>query len=118
PSNERAWLPDVARTPTAVQEGSVVTLASVRDFDYRSETDYDERWATRRYDLAALRGLDLFVCYWGPRLYAHRTRGVPPPLRPRRAPRARPVRLLLGADALRAHDPELRVRGRARARGL
>lgn len=71
PSNERAWLPDVARTPTAVQEGSVVTLTSVRDFDYRSETDYDERWATRHYDLAALRGLDLFVCYWGPTLYAH-----------------------------------------------
>ena len=71
PSNERAWLPDVARTPTAVQEGSVVTLANVRDFDYRSETDYDERWETRHYDLAALRGLDLFVCYWGPTPIAH-----------------------------------------------
>jgi hypothetical protein len=71
PSNDRPWLPDVARTPTAVQEGSVVTLASVRDFDYRSETHYEERWQTRRYDLEALRGLDLFVCYWGPTLYAH-----------------------------------------------
>jgi uncharacterized protein DUF4105 len=71
PSNERAWLPDVARTPTALQEGSVITLASVRDFDYRSETGYDERWQTRHYDLEALRGLDLFVCYWGPTLYAH-----------------------------------------------
>ena len=27
PSNERAWLPDVARTPTAIQDGSVITLA-------------------------------------------------------------------------------------------
>jgi hypothetical protein len=71
PSNERAWLPDVARTPTAVQEGSVVTLASVRDFHYRGEADYDPRWRTRHYDLEALRGLDLFVCYWGPTLYAH-----------------------------------------------
>jgi len=71
PSNERAWLPDVARTPTAIQEGSVVTLAGVRDFDYRSETGYDERWQTRHYDLEQLVGLDLFVCYWGPTLYAH-----------------------------------------------
>jgi uncharacterized protein DUF4105 len=71
PSNERAWLPDVARTPTAIQEGSVVTLASVRDFDYRSETEYDERWQTRHYDLEGLVGLDLFVSYWGPTLYGH-----------------------------------------------
>jgi len=71
PSNSRAWFPDVARTPTAAREGGLVTLDGVRNFDYRSETDYAERWETRRYDLDALRGLDLFVSFWGPTLYAH-----------------------------------------------
>lgn len=71
PSNSRAWLPDVARTPTAAQQGAVVILDGVRNFDYRGEADYAERWETRRYDLDALRGLDLFVSFWGPTLYAH-----------------------------------------------
>jgi hypothetical protein len=71
PRNDRDWQPDVARTPTAERQGSVVTLRDVRDFDYRSETDFTERWETRRYDLERVAGLDLFVSYWGPTLYAH-----------------------------------------------
>jgi hypothetical protein len=71
PSNDRDWQPDVARTPTAEREGGVVTLRDVRHFDYRSETDFAERWETRRYDLDRIEGLDLFVSYWGPTLYAH-----------------------------------------------
>jgi hypothetical protein len=71
PRNDRDWQPDVARTPTAERQGSVVTLRDVRDFDYRSETDFTERWDVRRYDLDQVKGLDLFVSYWGPTLYAH-----------------------------------------------
>jgi hypothetical protein len=48
-----------------------VIVHDVRDFDYRGETDFDERWETRQYDLDRLEGLDLFVSYWGPTLYAH-----------------------------------------------
>ena len=71
PSNDRAWLRDVARTPASERQGRVVTLHDVRHFAYRSETDFSERWETRRYDLDAVAGLDLFVCFWGPTLYAH-----------------------------------------------
>jgi len=71
PSNDRDWQPDVARTPTAERLGSVVTVRGVRDFDYRRETDFTERWQERRYDLDRVVGLDLFVSYWGPTLYAH-----------------------------------------------
>ena len=71
PSNDRDWQPDVARTPTAERQGSVVTVRDVRDFDYRTETDFTERWEERRYDLDRVVGLDLFVFYWGPTLYAH-----------------------------------------------
>lgn len=51
PRNDRDWEPDVARTATAEWQGSVVTVRDVRDFDYRTETDFRERWDTRRYDL-------------------------------------------------------------------
>ena len=71
PRNDRDWQPDVARTPTAERQGSFVTVRGVRDFDYRTETDFTERWDERRFDLDRVVGLDLFVSYWGPTLYAH-----------------------------------------------
>jgi hypothetical protein len=71
PSNQRDWQRDVARTPTAERAGGIVTLRDVRHFDYRSETDFTERWETRVHDLDQLEGLDLFVSFWGPTLYAH-----------------------------------------------
>jgi hypothetical protein len=71
PSNARDWQPDVARVATAEIQGERVTVRNVRNFRYRSETDFDERWEERRLDLARLDGLDLFVSYWGAPLIAH-----------------------------------------------
>ncbi len=71
PSNERIWQPDVARLPSAEISGDMVTIHNVRDFVYRSETDHTERWETRAYDLSKLRGLDLFLIYWGSPSIAH-----------------------------------------------
>lgn len=71
PSNDRDWLPDVARTTTATIEGSRLTVHNLRNFDYRDETDYVEQWETRTYDLDQLRGVDLFLCFWGPTAIAH-----------------------------------------------
>ncbi|MGH0032704.1 MAG: DUF4105 domain-containing protein [Myxococcota bacterium] len=71
PSNDRAWLADVARLPEATIDGDVVTIRNVRNFDYRSETDYDERWEERRYDLSKLVGTDIFLSYWGSPWIAH-----------------------------------------------
>jgi hypothetical protein len=71
PSNDRDWLPDVARTPSASVEGDLVTIRNVRDFRYRSETDYDERWEERTYDLSKLRGMGIFLSYWGSPWIAH-----------------------------------------------
>ena len=71
PRNDRNWQPDVAVLPTAEISGDRLTVHNVRNFDYRSETDYTTRWETRTYDLAKLQGLDLFISYWGPRAIAH-----------------------------------------------
>lgn len=71
PKNDRPWLPEVSRTSYAVLEGNRLTIHNVRNFDYRTETDFTERWETRTFDLEKLRGADLFICYWGPSLIAH-----------------------------------------------
>jgi len=71
PSNEREWLPDVARLPSAEIDGDLVTIRNVRNFVYRSEFDYDERWEERIYDLSKLEGVDVFLIYWGSPWIAH-----------------------------------------------
>jgi hypothetical protein len=71
PSNSRDWQPDVARQPTAVIEGDLVTVKNVRNFRYRSETDYDERWEERQLDLSKLSGADVFFSHWGSPVIAH-----------------------------------------------
>jgi hypothetical protein len=44
PSNTRDWQPDVARLATAKIQGCYVTVTNVRNFRYRSPTDFDEGW--------------------------------------------------------------------------
>lgn len=100
PSNDRDWAPDVARMTTGVippvasggnehvgieasaepsakpnaielTAAEPITLHNVRNFTWRSETDIDERWETRHYDLAQLKSADLIVSYWTVPVIAH-----------------------------------------------
>lgn len=71
PSKTRDWSPDVARTARAAFHGSSVTIQNVRNFKYRSESDYDQRWDRRTYNLDRIRGVDLFLSFWGPTQIAH-----------------------------------------------
>lgn len=71
PRNDRDWQPDVARLATSEIRGDTVILHNVRDFDYRSPSDFTEGWEDRTYDLRRLRGADIFISYWGPTLIAH-----------------------------------------------
>ena len=61
----------MARLATAQVLGDRVTVQNVRNFRYRSVTDFDERWEERTFDLAGLVGLDVFFIDWGPKLYNH-----------------------------------------------
>ena len=44
PSNDRDWADDVAQTVGGTIDGGVVTLDKVRDFEWRSSSDYTPRW--------------------------------------------------------------------------
>lgn len=74
PSNDREWIADVARPAWAefdASDGDRVTVHNVRNFDYRSETDWDERWETRTYDLSQIEGVDIFFSHWSGPTIAH-----------------------------------------------
>ncbi len=71
PSNDRAWADDVAQMVRGTVTGDRVTLQNVRNFAWRSATDYSPRWETRSYDLARLNALDMIVSYWSGRTIAH-----------------------------------------------
>ena len=71
PSNDRNWQEDVSQTPWADIDGDKVTIHNVRNFDYRTETDYTPHWETRSYDLKNIRGADLFITFWGSPWIAH-----------------------------------------------
>jgi hypothetical protein len=71
PRQFREWKDEVALTPHAVIEGDVVTIHNVRNFEYRTETDFTPRYEMRRLDLRNLRGVDMFINYWGSPYMAH-----------------------------------------------
>lgn len=65
------WQPDVAELPRAELDGDILTIHNVRNFDYRSETDFTPRWETRSYDLSKLDGVDMFFSHWSGPAIAH-----------------------------------------------
>jgi len=71
PSNNRPWQADVAELPSAEIDGDKITIHNLRNVDYRTELDYTPHWETRSYNLKDLRGIDLFITYWGSPWIAH-----------------------------------------------
>jgi hypothetical protein len=71
PSNDREWQAEVAVLPYATFDGNLVTVHNIRNFDYRTETDFTPAYANRTYDLTKLDSLDLIAAYWMGPVIAH-----------------------------------------------
>ncbi len=64
PSHDRQWRPEVAVMPRALVDGDHVHLTGVRNFQYRTRSDFTERYDERDLSLAHLTGIDFYVSYW------------------------------------------------------
>lgn len=71
PSNDRPWIAEVARQTHGEVDGNRVTLHNVRNFDWRSRTDFTPCWETRGYALDDLQSVDVALSYWGRPAIAH-----------------------------------------------
>lgn len=71
PSHERNWIPELARLPQMSVADNSLTVTNLRHFTWRTESDYDQRWETRGYDLSRIQGADLFLSYWSGEAIAH-----------------------------------------------
>lgn len=71
PSNEGDWQTDQAVLPEAMIEGDVVTVRNIRNFDYRSETDFTPAYYDKQFNLEKLEGVDIVATYWMGPAIAH-----------------------------------------------
>ncbi|MGH8550615.1 MAG: DUF4105 domain-containing protein [Blastocatellia bacterium] len=71
PSNDRDWQPEVAVLPYATFDGDRVTVHNIRNFDYRTETDFTPAYYDRTFDLRRLDRVDLVAAYWMGPAIAH-----------------------------------------------
>jgi hypothetical protein len=64
PSHDRPWRQEVAVMPRAIIDGDNVHFTGVRDFDYRSRSDFTVRYQEQDVQLSHLTGLDFYVAYF------------------------------------------------------
>jgi hypothetical protein len=64
PSNDRDWQPEVAVLPYATFDGDMVTVHNIRNFDYRTDTDFTPAYYDRTFDVRRLDRVDLVAAYW------------------------------------------------------
>jgi len=64
PRNDRTWSAEMVRTLSYVRDGDTITVKNVRNFAWTGPTSADERWETRRYDLAQLQAVDVATLRW------------------------------------------------------
>lgn len=71
PSNDRDWQPEVAVLPWATIDGDLVTVHNIRNFVYRSETEFTPAYYDKTFKLNELESMDLIASYWMGPAIAH-----------------------------------------------
>ena len=66
PSNDRSWVNDNKRLTTAEFEDDEVTIRNVRDFEWRSNRDFDERWVDMKINLNEVSKIWFVLEYFDP----------------------------------------------------
>ncbi len=61
PSNDRDWMTEQSRLATAEFRGGKVHVRNIRNFEYRSDTDFDPAWHNKTYDLRKLATVEFLV---------------------------------------------------------
>lgn len=71
PSNDRDWQPDVAVVSYATINGDLITVHNIRNFEYRTESDFTPAYYDRTLDIRELAGADIVASYWMGPAVAH-----------------------------------------------
>ena len=66
PSNDRSWVNDNEKMATAEFQGDEVTIRNVRDFNWRSTRDYDEKWIDLKVSLDRVSKIRFVLEYFDP----------------------------------------------------
>ncbi len=64
PQANKNWQTSVAKLPHVQQEGTHITVYDIRDFDYRTETDFTPHYYNKRFDIEQLNEVDYILSYW------------------------------------------------------
>ena len=67
PSNDRSWVNDNERQAEAEFDGDEVTIRNVRDFEWRSGRDFDERWIDLKLNLTEVEKIWFVLEYFDPK---------------------------------------------------
>ena len=68
---DRDWAPEYAKLAHATINGDLVTIYNIRNFDYRTETDFTPRYYDKTFDLRQLDSVDVITSYWMGDAIAH-----------------------------------------------
>lgn len=71
PSHDRNWDPVAGRMPELIIDGDRLEVRNLRDFAWRTESDFTPTWTNRTYDLSKVEGVDVFLSYWMGPAIAH-----------------------------------------------
>jgi len=71
PSNDRDWQQEVAVPAYATIDGDRITVHNIRNFDYRSETDFTPAYYDKTFNVSKLEGVDVIASYWMGPAIAH-----------------------------------------------
>ena len=66
PSNDRSWVNDNERLTTAEFDDGKVTIRNVRDFEWRSNRDFDKRWVDMEINLDDVSKIWFVLEYFDP----------------------------------------------------